>query len=62
MGWRLVSLLLFVIGIVCLPVWPYSRGLPPHLSIYAFFLAVLTLLVSIFAKHGSVLWKGRGHS
>ena len=66
MGWKLISLILFALGIAALPVWPYPRPWPAEANLmicgFCFFLAALTFLVSIFARHGSTVWRGRGHS
>ncbi len=65
MGWRLVAMIFLLLGIAGLPFWPYPRPWPGYASIwisgFCFFVAVLTFLVSIFAKHGGLLWRGRGH-
>jgi hypothetical protein len=60
MGWRIVSAIFVLLGIACFPVWPYAVSLPIYLSGFCFFVAVLTFLVSIFARRGSAVWKGRG--
>jgi hypothetical protein len=65
MGWRVVSLIFALIGIACLPFWPYPHPWPAYGSLaicgFCFFVCGLTFLVSIFAKHGGAIWKGRGH-
>ncbi len=61
MDWKYASLAFFVLGIICLPFWPYSLNWSIYLSIFCWFVTILTLLVSVFAKHGSALWRGRGH-
>lgn len=61
MDWKWVSLGLFILGIICLPVWPYSSNWTFYPSAFCFFLTILTFLVSVFAKRGSAIWKGRGH-
>lgn len=60
MDWKWVSLVFFLLGIACLPFWPYSSSWPIYPTVFCWFLAVLTLLVSIFAKRGSSLWKNKG--
>lgn len=60
MGWKWISLALFLLGIVCLPVWPYNSAWRFYPSAFCFFLGVLTFLVSIFAKRGSAVWKHKG--
>ncbi len=55
-----VSLAFFILGIVCLPVWPYSSSWRLYPTIFCWFLAVLTFLVSIFAKRGSTVWRHKG--
>jgi hypothetical protein len=60
MDWKYVSLAFFIVGILCLPVWPYSAGWRLYPTIFCWFITVLTLLVSVFAKHGSVVWRGKG--
>ncbi len=60
MGWRWVSLGLFILGIICLPLWPYSGAFTIYPAAFCWFLAILTLLVSIFAKRGSAVWKHKG--
>jgi hypothetical protein len=65
MGWRIVSAIFFVIGILCLPVVPIPHPWPSYGSLaicgFCFFFAGFTFLISFVARHGSVLWKGRGH-
>jgi hypothetical protein len=60
MDWKWLSLALFILGIVCLPLWPYSLNWSIYPSVFCFFLAVLALLVSVFAKRGSAIWKDKG--
>lgn len=61
MDWKWVSLVFFIAGIVCVPLWPYSLSWTIYPMAFCFFVAALTLLVSIFSKHGSMIWRGRGH-
>lgn len=60
MAWKRVSLTFFVLGVVLLPVWPYSSNWPIYPTVFCWFLAALTFLVGIFAKRGSTLWKHKG--
>jgi uncharacterized membrane protein len=60
MGWRIISLILFVIGIFVMPLWPYSRNWSVFAPGFCWFLAILMFLVSIFARRGSEIWKHRG--
>ncbi len=60
MAWRFLSLSFFILGIVCLPVWPYSSSWRFYSTAFCWFLAVLTFLVSIFAHRGSSVWKHKG--
>jgi hypothetical protein len=66
MGWRIVSLLFLLMAIAALPFWPYPHPWPNSATLaicgFCFFVAALTFLVSIFSRHGSALWRGRGHS
>ena len=65
MIFRVVSLFFLVCAVALMPAWGYSRPWPPeaNLPIIAFclFVAALTFLVSVMARRGSTLWKGRGH-
>ena len=60
MDWKWASLAFFIVGIVCLPFWPYSRNWSIYPAAFCWFLAILTFLVSIFAKRGSTVWKHKG--
>ncbi|MGA8028167.1 MAG: hypothetical protein WB992_13575 [Bryobacteraceae bacterium] len=60
MVWRWVSISLFIIGILSLPFWPYSKEFTIYPTAFCWFLTVLTLLVSIFGKRGSELWRHKG--
>ena len=60
MAWRLVSLLFAIIGILAMPVWPYSQNWSVFAPGFCWFLAGLTFLLSIFARRGSQIWKHRG--
>jgi drug/metabolite transporter (DMT)-like permease len=66
MGFRIISAIFFALGIICLPFWPISRPWPSEASLaicgFCFFFALLTLLISFVGRHGSVIWRGRGHS
>ena len=60
MGWRLVAILFFLAGIAAMPLWPYSQQWSIFAPAFCWFLAVLAFLISIFARRGSTIWKGRG--
>ena len=60
MDWKWASLAFFILGLLCLPVWPYSASWPIYPTAFAWFVSLLTLLVSIFAKRGSTVWKHKG--
>lgn len=60
MDWKWVSLAFFILGIVCLPVGPYSVTWRIYPTAFCWFVAVLTFLVSIFAKRGGTIWKHKG--
>jgi hypothetical protein len=60
MAWRIISLILFIAGIFAMPLWPYSRNWSVYAPGFCWFLAVLTFLISIFARRGSEIWKNRG--
>ena len=60
MDFKWVSIAFFVLGVICLPIWPFTASWRAYPSVFCFFVGVLTLLVSIFAKHGSAVWKHKG--
>lgn len=60
-GWKWVALILFVMGILVLPFYPYSLNWSIYPSIFCWFLMVISLAVSVFSKRGSIIWRGRGH-
>jgi MFS superfamily sulfate permease-like transporter len=60
MDWKWVSIAFFLLGFALLPVWPYTANWRAYPSVFCFFVAVLTLLVSLFAKRGSSVWKHKG--
>lgn len=60
MDFKWVSVFFFILGIICLPVWPYNASWRFYPSAFCFFVGLLTLLVSIFAKRGSTVWKHKG--
>ncbi|MDQ2839481.1 MAG: DUF3309 domain-containing protein [Acidobacteriota bacterium] len=60
MVWRIVSLILFIAGILAMPLWPYSRNWSVFAPGFCWFLAVLAFLISVFARRGSKIWKHRG--
>ncbi len=60
MDWKWVSIVFFFVALVCLPIWPYSANWRFYPSAFCVFVGILTLLVSIFAKRGSAIWKHKG--
>jgi hypothetical protein len=64
MGWKIVSLVFLLAAIILLPFWPYPRPWPSGANTiivgFCIFVAILTFLVSIMARRGSAVWKGRG--
>ncbi len=60
MDFRWIALAFFILGIVCLPVWPYSTNWMIYPTAFCWFIAVLTFLVNLFGKRGSTIWKGKG--
>lgn len=60
MAWRFISLAFFVLGIILLPVWPYTRGWAAYPTIFCWFVGVLMLLVSIFAHRGGPVFRHKG--
>lgn len=64
MGWKVVSLIFLLIAVILLPFWPYPRPWPPDANNvivgFSIFVAILTFLVSIMARRGSAVWRGRG--
>jgi hypothetical protein len=59
-GWKLVSVLFLICGIGCLIWFAFDRSWPIYAAAFCFFVAILTFLVSIFARRGSVVWQGKG--
>lgn len=59
-GWKWVAIAFLILGAVALPFFPYSHSWSIYPSIFCWFLAVLTFLVSIFSKRGSTVWHHRG--
>jgi hypothetical protein len=59
-GWKLISGIFFVLGIVFAVWFAFDRSWPIYAAAFCFFVAILTFLVSIFARRGSALWQGRG--
>ncbi len=43
-----------------MPLWPYSHNWSVFAPAFCWFLAVLTFLLSFFARRGSEIWKHRG--
>lgn len=64
MGWKVVSLVFLLAAIAFLPFWPYPRPWPTGANVvisgFCIFVAILSFLVSIMGRKGSVLWKDRG--
>jgi len=60
MDFRFVALAFFILGIICLPFWPYSSRWTIYPTVFCFFLAALTFLVNLFGKRGSSIWKNKG--
>jgi len=61
MGWRILSLVFVLIGVLVMPTWSYSQNFSIFAPAFCWFLAVLFFLVSIFARQGSAIWRHRGH-
>ena len=60
MGWRIVSLIAFLAGIVCLALYALHWSGIIYAAAFCFLIAGVTFLVSIFARRGSTVWQGRG--
>lgn len=50
----------FLIGLAVMPLWPYSQNWSVFAPGFCWFVAVLMILISIFARRGSEIWKNRG--
>lgn len=61
MGWKLISGVFFLLGITFLIWFAYDRSWPIYAAAFCLFVAILTLLVSIFARRGSTVWQGKGN-
>jgi uncharacterized membrane protein len=61
MGWRILSIVFVLAGILAMPAWPYSQNWSIFAPAFCWFVAILFFLVSIFARHGSAVWRHRGH-
>lgn len=65
MGFRIVSAILYLIAIIFLPIWPYHTPWPREANLivcgFCFLVGTLTLILSFIARHGSPVWRGRGH-
>jgi hypothetical protein len=59
-GWKLISGLFLLFGIGFLVWFAFDRSWPIYAAGFCFFVAILTFLVSIFARRGSTLWQGKG--
>jgi TRAP-type uncharacterized transport system fused permease subunit len=62
MGWKLVSGLFLLLGIVFLIWLAFDTSWPVYAAAFCFFIAILTFLVSIFSRRGSRVWQGKGKS
>lgn len=60
MPWKFIALGLFILGIIVLPLWLYSRGWTYYPMGFCFFLAALVLLISVFARRGGNIWRSGG--
>jgi hypothetical protein len=60
MDWRIIAAIFLALALGCLPVWPYSHGWTFLPSIFCLFVMVLTLLVNLFGKKGSTIWRHKG--
>jgi hypothetical protein len=60
MGWRILAFLFVIAGILAIPLWPYSQNWSIFAPAFCWFLAILSFLISIFARRGSAIWKDRG--
>jgi hypothetical protein len=59
-GWKIVSGIFFLLFVLFLVWFAFDRSWPIYAAGFSLFIAVLTFLVSIFARRGSTIWKGRG--
>ncbi|HEX4750701.1 MAG TPA: hypothetical protein VH302_14250 [Bryobacteraceae bacterium] len=60
MAWKIISGLSLILGIVFLVWLAFDSSWPIYAAAFCFFVAILTFLVSIFARRGSTVWQGRG--
>ncbi len=60
MAWRLIALFFFLVGIAVMPLWPYSQNWSVFAPAFCWFVTVLFLLISFFARRGSAVWKHPG--
>lgn len=60
MGWKIISGLFLILAIAFLVWFAFDRSWPIYAAGFCFFVAVLTFLVSIFARRGSIVWQGKG--
>jgi hypothetical protein len=59
-AWKWIAVAFLILGFVILPFWPYSQNWTIYPSIFCWFLMVLILLVSVFSKRGSTIWRHKG--
>ena len=60
MDWRVISAIFFALAIICLPFWPYSHGWTIFPTAFCMLVTFVTLLVNLFGKKGSAIWKHKG--
>lgn len=60
MGWYGAAVVFFILGIVCLPVWPYATQWFIYPTAFCWFLTILTAAVGFFSKRGGTLWRHKG--
>lgn len=60
MGWKLISGLFLILGVVFLIWLAFDTTWPVYAAAFCFLLAIVTFLVSIFARRGSTVWQGKG--
>jgi cellulose synthase/poly-beta-1,6-N-acetylglucosamine synthase-like glycosyltransferase len=60
LAWKIISGLSLILGIVFLVWLAFDSSWPIYAAAFCFFVAILTFLVSIFARRGSTVWQGRG--
>jgi hypothetical protein len=60
LGWKLIAGVFLALTIGFLIWFGFNRSWPIYAAGFCFFIAILTFLVSIFARHGSTVWQGKG--